>query len=46
MKTEKSNTVKFYTEYKDLNNKIHYTVSQFNQSDKTVTSFRDFKFKD
>lgn len=42
---KKDNNIKYFTQYKDKDNKQHYSVNYYNNSDKTVQTFRDIDFR-
>jgi hypothetical protein len=41
----KSNIIKYFTQYKDFNNKIHYSVNFYNNSDRSVQMFKDIDIR-
>jgi hypothetical protein len=41
----KSNIIKYFTQYKDFNNKIHYSVNSYNNSDRSVQMFKDIDLR-
>ena len=41
----KSNIIKYFTQYKDSSNKIHYSVNYYNNTDRSVLMFKDIDLR-
>lgn len=46
MEKNKTIDVKFYASYRGHDGKMHHTIQTFKNSDRTITSFRDYVFPD
>lgn len=44
MKNKNAIKIAYFIQYKDSQNKNHYTINYYNQSDKTITNIRDYRF--